>query len=388
MLKPQIHVCLVFNTAVANVTPALDPAFRPHQVILVHSPRHQENAAWLAHVLQPVGIKVQLWEIADDFDLVAVRERLLELLAEYEDQDIALNASGGTRPVSLAAYEIFREFDKPIFYVNPYTDELSWLNRRDESSFNLADKIKMPAFLQAHGVQVTNQGEKHGVPAQLREFIEILVNNATQLAAPLAALNWFAQQANTDLISPRLSEQQQDWPELIALIKAFASHGVLDFRNERLYFANEMGRFFTNGGWLETYVYGVLFGLRSSMPILQDIGRSVEVQRDMQGRPVRNELDVAFIANNHFYIIECKTKRFQHAPNSGDDSPSAETLYKLDTLQNILGGVRASSLLVSYHDISSWDKQRAADLGIVVCSAAQLPRLEGVLREWILRDKL
>jgi len=37
MFKPTIHLCLVHNTATANVTPALDPDFKPQEVIWVQS---------------------------------------------------------------------------------------------------------------------------------------------------------------------------------------------------------------------------------------------------------------------------------------------------------------------------------------------------------------
>ncbi|MBE9563563.1 MAG: hypothetical protein IMF12_11950, partial [Proteobacteria bacterium] len=44
MFKPKTHLCLVHNTATANVTPALDPNFRPNEVILLHSPKEDYHA--------------------------------------------------------------------------------------------------------------------------------------------------------------------------------------------------------------------------------------------------------------------------------------------------------------------------------------------------------
>ena len=112
MLKPAIHVCLVYNTATANVTPALDPNFRPKEVVLVHSPDKVYHTNCLESVLKPTGVKVSRWPIQDARDVEHIRDRVLELMIAREQEDMALNASGGTRPMSIVAYEIFKEFDR------------------------------------------------------------------------------------------------------------------------------------------------------------------------------------------------------------------------------------------------------------------------------------
>jgi hypothetical protein len=389
MHKSPIHLCLVYDTVTANMTPALDPGFRPDEVILLHGPAKRVRADALAAVLKPVGIQVSYWPLQDDRDIEHIRDRLLELMIEREHDDIALNASGGTRPMSIAAYEIFSEFKKPVFYVHPDTDHVSWVHRRDWPSFDLADQIKLPAFLSAHGAELRSQGERSGVPARLRGLTEDLVRHAEVLAKPLATLNWLAQQAERDLRSPALSERQQRWQELRALIERFAAEDVCDLQRNCLIFKDEEARFFVNGGWLETHTYALLYGLRKDVPALQDVGRSVEIIRQderSRGKPVKNELDVAFLANNRFYIVECKTKRFTHHDTddvADFDTPGADTLYKLDTLKGILDGLRTRAMLVSYHPLSRWDRQRAADLNIQLCSAQQLPQLRSLLQQWI-----
>lgn len=388
MLKPTIHLCLVYNTATANITPALDPDFRPQEVILLHSPDQEYRAHCLELVLKPTGIKVSRWSIQDARDVEHIRDRVLELMIEREHEDIALNATGGTRPMSIAAYEIFKEFGKPIFYVHPETDYVSWMHQRDLPSFNVADRIKLPAFLQAHGAEVGNQGERRGVPENLRRLTQELINHAESLAKPLAALNWLAQQAEANLRSPPLTEGQRHWSELQALIQLLASENLLIYQNNCLHFKDEVSRFFVNGGWLEAYTYGLVFGLRSESSKIQDVGRSIEIIRDSTGKAVKNELDVAFLHKNHLYVIECKTKKFLDSQSTDQssadfDTPGAEVLYKLDTLKWILGGVQTQIMLVSYHPLSRWNEQRAHDLRIETCTARQLVNLKSTLKRWI-----
>jgi hypothetical protein len=65
------------------------------------------------------------------------------------------------------------------------------------------------------------------------------------------------------------------------------------------------------------------------------------------------------------------------------DTPGTEILYKLDTLKGVFGDFYSKVMLVSYHPLSSWDRQRARDLGIETCTTQQLAGLKSVLRRWI-----
>jgi len=382
MLKPKVHVNLIYNTATANVTPALDPQLAPEEVVLVYATPQRQTAEDIETVLKPAGVQVTLWPLEDAWAVEHIRDRLLELFIARENDDIALNASGGTRPMSLVAYEIFSEFSKPIFYVHPHSDDVIWMHERGLPVINCADRIKLPAFLQAHGAPVISQGDKGGVAKNLRKLTEELVEHAELLAQPLAALNWLAQQAEQNLQSPRLSASQENWHELQALIKRFQAEDILDYRYHSLLFPDETARFFVNGGWLENHVFSIVYGLRKDIATIQDVGCSIEIGRDDTGRVVKNEMDVAFLANNHLHIIECKTKRYC-STGEHPDTPGSEILYKLDTLKGLFGSIQTKAMLVSYHPLSNWDAQRAKDLDIAVCTAQNLPQLRQTIGRWV-----
>ncbi len=92
-------------------------------------------------------------------------------------------------------------------------------------------------------------------------------------------------------------------------------------------------------------------------------------------------MDVALLCNNRLYIIECKTKRFKSVKHA--DGPGAEAIYKIDTLQDIFGGLHAHGMLVSYLRVSDYDKSRANDLGIQVCDYKMLRNLHNEIRQWM-----
>jgi hypothetical protein len=386
ILKSRTHVCLVYNTATANITPALDPEFRPEEVILVHGPQQKYRADCLESVLKAAGIKVTCWLLTHIFDSEHVRSRILELLSSRDNDDMALNASGGTRPMIVGAYEVFRELGMPAFYVHPETDHVSWIHRRDLPSFNCADRIRLPAFLKAHGATKVKTASAAGIPQNLRQVTNDLIIAIEQVSPALTALNWLAQQAdNADLISPELDDRLLVWRELKILLDRFAAEGLLSVHERRVQFRDEPARFYVNGGWLEQHVFGLLFGMRKHIPEIQDIARGVEFARQAGGNPVKNELDIALLANNRCYIIECKTKRFsmRNSDRFEPDSPGAEALYKLDTLKYLVGDTRARAMLVSYRDLPRWDLERARDLGIATCAGRELLSLDSQLRRWI-----
>ena len=111
--------------------------------------------------------------------------------------------------------------------------------------------------------------------------------------------------------------------------------------------------------------------------LVEDVCMGIEVSRQTGRGPVKNELDVAFLADNRLYVIECKTR---HWRGTGEDGPGAEALYKLDSLKDLLGGLQARAMLVSYRDLPDPDRRRAGDLGIEVCAGGQVKRLmDGLL---------
>ena len=315
--------------------------------------------------------------IKDAWDIEHISQIVLDLLTEYEDGRLALNATGGTKPMSIAAYEVFRDLHQPVFYVHPEQDRVIWLYPSKQAGQDLADRIKLPEFLQAYGATVTSQGETFGVPADDRELTEEIITRIAYYSKALGALNYLAQQA-TGSLKVELNPQQMNDYILADLIHLFSKHKRLSIDKQTLTFPTEEARFYVNGGWLEQHVWGQCLNIKKESGI-QDIGRSVQVDRLHQGRPVRNELDITFLKDNRLYIIECKTKRF----SAKDQGGGADTLYKLDTLKDLLGGLQAKAMLISFTQPNDYDVQRAGDLKLALCCYNELPKLTEKLLAWV-----
>lgn len=383
-MKPTTHLCLVSAQATPNLTPALDPATAPARVILLVSPDMARRADWLTRVLQPRGIRVERWTIDDAWDIEHLERRVLdvlerELMAE-EPVSIALNATGGTKPMSIAAYEAFRAYDLPIFYVHPQRDRLIWMHPQGQGATDLDNRVRLEAFLLAYGARVEGC-RRSGVSDPLAELTGWLVGGVARYGKALGTLNWLAREATEGLISPELHSHQLRDQRLQLLIDRFAAAGVVEPRGRHLHFPDEAARFYVNGGWLEEHVFDVLQALRPQLSSIQDLARSVDIVREtLRGGQVPNEIDVACLAENRLYLIECKTRIWG---GDGADNPGASALYRLDTLTDLFGGLQARAMLVSYRNLPPNVLRRAADLGIRTCAGTRLPELAADLRVWL-----
>lgn len=381
-MSEHTHLYLVSAQATPNLTPALDPAVAPKRVMLLVSPDMRVRAGWLESVLKPRGIQVERWDIQDAWDIEQVQQQVLALLDREQSLvatgNIALNATGGTKPMSIGAYEVFRAADLPIFYIHPEHDRLIWMHPAGRPVVDLANRVKLDAFLLAHGARVQS-AVTEAIPPSRRALTDWMVARSHRLAHPLGTLNWLAMRAKSSLRSPVLDEQQRRDMDLGDLIGRCAEAELLSVVGGQLRFPDEAARFYVNGGWLEEHVYAVFRELRREERRIQDLARSVELSRqDPRGAEVHNEIDVACLAENRFYLVECKTKAWK-----GSDGPGAEALYRLDALADLLGGLKGRAMLVSYLDLPAHVRRRAEDLRIQVCAGTRLPELRGEISRWL-----
>ncbi len=373
MRPGAVHVCLVGDDPVRVLTPALDPMLQPDEVVLVVSPQMGAHAGWIERVLRPRGIRVTRWPIRDAWDIAQVRARLAQGLAARAQDGLVLNASGGTKPMAIAAFDVFRAADRPVFYVHPVADSVIWLHHPEGAHDHpLADVMDIRIFLAAHGATLEAVAGSDSVPKAYRTLTQTLITHVARFEQALGTLNYLAGTARGSLKSRSAGNVPSHFGELV---HHFAEAGVLKPVGDRLHFLDEDARFFAQGGWLEQHVFGVLWGLKGERPI-QDLARGVEIAREEGDRSVSNELDVACLADNAMYLFEAKTKHF-------DRGEGAEVVYKIDTLRDLLGGLHARAMIVSYKPLGDAHRRRARDLGIATCVGSEIAWLREQLLAFI-----
>ncbi len=377
-MKFNTHLMLVSAQPTPNLTPVLDPGVRPRRVVLLTSPDMRERAAWLEAVYRPRGVVTDQWPISNAWDIEAIQGRVLEFL-ESEDAladagELALNATGGTKPMSIAAYEVFRDCDCPIYYVHPEEDRLIWMHPSGRPPHALADVVRIPDFVLAHGGRVQAE-EDIRIPPAFRDFTQELVRDIGYFEKALGRLNWYASEARDGLRSPSLEVAHEFDDAFQDLLDRLDVLGVLRVSDGRILFTDEAARFFANGGWLEQHVHAAMNALRGRGIRIQDARRGLQIE--WQTGHSRNEIDVAFLVDNRLHVIECKTRGWV------ERGAGADALYRLDSLADAAGGLQARAMLVSYRRMGKGDVRRAKDLGIEVVQGGQIAEMAARLQRWV-----
>jgi len=372
-MKPTAHLILVSAQPIPNLTPMLDEAIKPQKVLMLVSQDMRERAKALETIFKPRGIHVEQYPIDDPWDAEKISDTILDILSQTADGELALNATGGTKLMSIAAYEAFRSMNAPIYYVHPEHDRVLWLSPKQQAH-ELADRLKLKEYLMAYGAIHVDIPSPHGVKAEMRALTETLLAGIDRYAEELGTLNYLAYMADNPTLTVDIENGPQSKPRLWELLELFESKGVCSIHGHRLRFSDADARFIANGGWLELHTYGVCLNLKSALAI-QDVACNLTIQRQPPGKtPVKNEIDVGLIKANRLHLIECKTKQFEKG---------TDVLYKLDSLRDLIGGLQAKAMLVSFNDPGKATRARARDLNIAVCCKTELQNLQQVIHAWL-----
>lgn len=388
------HLCLVSAQATPNLLPVLDEAWRPNRVVLACSAQMQHQAQALRSVIQTKGggIEVDILNLPDAYNYAALSDAFLNFLADHADANIALNVTGGTKLMAVAAQEVFRAAGKPVFYVSVQNDEVLVIGE-NASSRPLRAKLKVHEVLKAHGYSVTMH-QHPAITRELRDLTARLIDHVVSAGRALGALNGLARGARKDPgLAADLTISQMDSRALGDILALIEDAKLAHLKGRTLTFKNEESRFFANGGWLEAHVYETLQSLRSQHDNLSDVAMGVRVgfaegSQQVHGND-KNEIDVAFLYRNTLHLIECKTANLAQ-PGSGDDDKATEAIYKMESLLK-LGGLRTRGMVVDYRgqlSQSEANRKRAAEAGIAIVSGVQLKDLKGTIsRLWLAERK-
>ncbi|MBD0787027.1 DUF1887 family protein [Vibrio sp. Y2-5] len=374
-----VHVGIIDQDPVRLVTPLLDNRTASRHIVFVGDRSQEAMYLRLNKVLSQRDITSEFFEIPAGSNVAEIKKAINVLADDLKQRNlpIKLNASCGLRHRLLCVYEVFRTYHWPIFVVEPNSDCLCWLYPDGNADTQVQDHITISDYLTIFGAR--GEFSEHNITPQLDEKLynlgERWAGNALELGPGLATLNYLATTCRKEQrLDVELSEKQQGYRELNMLLNDLVETEIATYENGVLTFANEDARRFSNGEWLETLVHSTVKQIQDNLPTIQDRSLNVQVYRQLGEKEVRNELDIATVVNNKLYIIECKTKGMR---DDGDD-----TLYKLESLRDLLGGLQARAMLVSFRPLRHNDITRAEDLGLALIGPDELKDLKTHLTAW------
>ncbi len=372
----RIHVCLVSYQPIPDLIPLKTEELKPEKVVNLVSPDIKVQAARLKKIASDWGIEVEERQI-EPYDLDSARATCLDLLAHYEEDDLTLNVTGGTKIMALAAFEVFREFKKEIIYVDTQDEKIQILSP-DAATAAFRSVIRVKPYLTAYGQKIIEDRTDHEMIQRNRSTIDAFLRDLRKYELPISILNGYAaphRNTRTFPLYVALDEHHRKIPEFMELLVLLRERGIVSLQGERIIFPELSAIEFLSGGWLEEYVFDVV----SSMPDTNS-RMGVRIEWLQSGpKPATNEYDVVFTHNNRLYLIECKTKRF-----AGRDRQEVnEVIYKLESLKNSAGGLYGKGMLVSYRKLTDQQKKRLKTNRLEFCDREELRDLKAKIGRWI-----
>jgi hypothetical protein len=317
MIAPA-HFCFVSDQPVPSLTPLIDPALAVRRVTLVHSPERTLHAAWLAAALARHHVESESLALADAYHLDGLRDTFAGIAARYP-QGIALNLTGGSKLMTLAAWEIFDRPADRLYYIHIHHDRLDWLRPAGLASHDIADRIKLEPYLIAHGL--TPETPKLARAAIPPSQYENLYNRAANI-----------HRRTTPVRTP---------PEV-------------------------------GGGWLESLVFETLRRQVGADRRIHDVARQFRVRYGADNR-LASEIDIAVLRDNTLHLVECKTGQ------SARGSNAVSAMFKLAELTELMGGLRGRAIFVGTEPLGPDICERARLLGIHLVDRSGLADLKASL---------
>lgn len=265
------------------------------------------------HLDEPIKLSDIINIIVDEYYDTHIKSKLDEIDYDIYD-DIIVNVTGGTKIMSLAIFDYFREKDSKIFYITGKDDAvLKLFPNRKKENISLNITIDLSEYLICHGFEIKTST----LSGRSFEFTKSFLNWYVNSGDNLTCQKIFAKLRPNRDKSVNIAE--------IAGLSDFL-HSI-DFTVDNGVQLSKYDIRYLTGGWFEEYIY---FSIRNELEVgEQFIATGLQLVRDN----VSNEFDILFIYNNTLHVIECKTGIVNNViPTLVND-----TFYKLSSLSTRLG---------------------------------------------------
>lgn len=313
--------------------------YKPDQLVLLETPYMKKGKVGV-NFLDALGkgkltfSSKCIYEVKNEDSIASVKQVLESTYQKYKDDEWLINLTGGTKPMSIALFEFFKDKDAKIIYVNnPKPDVFIDLQSENNEQGNYKPSIQ--EFLEGYGFEYAKSSAKiEEAQERAKRYFELsclLAGHAK--SEDLFTLN---RDEHKNLREGKIGLRPQWYEHLSEEIRRSI---VSTFtRQERSNGNKYMGEFLT-GGWLEVFFWGLL-KYHEKFLDLWDIRLGIEPRKKGMASGASNDLDVAFMQNYTMSFVECKS-------GSQNNDKDGDILYKIESVRKQLGALRVKSYLAT-----------------------------------------
>ena len=385
----RIHVNLVSDQLIPNLIPTLSDRDCIGVVLVMGDNSRLAEAERLASIYQAAG-KPVLWyskgQSSTKFPhLLDQANTLLERLQqEHPEKQWILNATCGTKPMSLAFANVFNNAQNSlVIYTDTQNREIPVIKPGVNVSLPFRSVLDLEQYLLANHFEL----ESAITPAndeEIQQRRELTFHLASQLTGKcqymLGELLWLANAATQEF--PRTQHQKMNTIPKKAhadLYQRLNDAGLVSWaaQSREITFTSEAAARYLGGCWLEEFTYLVALDCNVEYVAMNVQGhwlREIPFAMDT----VENEFDVLLVHNNQLLTIECKSGQFIK-----EKTKDQEIINKLDLLSQKLGGLFGKKLLVCAQQLTEPGRARAKQNRIACCESATQKSLAREINHWL-----
>jgi len=325
---PKTIICLVSKQAMANIIPVLE--LSPDKVILLRTYNESSTAENIYKLLSSRSIDVHIHEnFIDPYDYLKIKEECENIINSNSDLELILNATGGTKIMSIAAIEIFRKYEKTIIYNEMENSEIRFLYP-DLPSKKFQKSISVRDYLLAHGYVILEDLKNSGRAEAKSEFFKYLSKERL-----LTFISFYSELKSKGLLTPSYYKNKNK-------LNPYKNYGfVFEYKKDKFTISDVQSKnFFEStlqnfnlGDWLEDLLFLIL---KESKPY--DISYGVKIKNTKTN--VENEIDVILTKQYRLFLYSCKDNK----------NLTKDALYELDVLKLLVGGTFGYATLVYTKD--------------------------------------
>lgn len=310
-------ICLLSGQPVPNLMSCA--ALQPDRIILVQTFRMKGFgvADKFQNALKKMNIQVntQVVDLPEgkDNDFPFLKDYFRKHLRKaFPEDSFSLNLTGGTKPMSIALYQTFHTHRDAEFFYFDVDFPCEIIDFCEDRRWPVG-QIPLDAFLEGYGYH-TSKNKKH---------IEVAEKTALKRAETTNLLACYCNESDFRIWGKANSNRKWVNEAMDSKNPSPLKQGVLSpsapeitdalaqcFRLQKTPEGSLLGNLkshevkYLDGGWLEEFIWLTLHQFEQKYQ-LADLHLGQVIQKS--GSNTSNELDISFMRNNTFHVLECKT---------------------------------------------------------------------------------
>ena len=298
------HICLISGQLAPNLLSVLK--LEPKSVVLVHTEATKKQADHFGGIIQKrYGVQEVIKKEVLPFNPLAIREAAEDLVRDLQGIQIMLNYTGGTKPMAIEFVRTLEAQDAALMYADTQ-QECFWLTKNGEVTkipFNF--RFSLQSLIDLKEVTIKSQADGRMI-REMEPLTEFLFQEKTSgRKTPVIelcdrAVHFRVKQKSINHWRPGVQNSPLN-VKIRSTDKISVALNGKPFPQKKKTFWLE----YFSGGWFEQWCYSVL----NHSGFFDDIHCNIKIKPESQTHPdhLKNEIDVAAIANGIPLFVECKT---------------------------------------------------------------------------------